>query len=93
MTPFELAFDGGTRSSLEQLFPLEKLVCKAQMRLDDDIETTCPHKAVCPGKGHVHGAHDLGDANGGTAGDAYPAMNKGRCSPFAASICSGAQED
>lgn len=62
-------------SNLQRLLPLQQLVAKAQMRLDDDIEAPRAHEAVGAWVGEVEGAHDFGDADGCAAGDADAAVD------------------
>lgn len=46
------------------------------MRLDDDVETTSAHIAVCAGEGEGEGGHDFCNADSGGAGDADAAVDE-----------------
>ena len=56
------------------------------MRLDDDIQTPRSNEAVRAWERQAELVHDLGDADGGGAGDADAAVDEGCRAVFAASF-------
>lgn len=74
-------------AAAEQLLPLEQLVHKAEVGLDDDVEAAGADEAVGARKRETAAAHDLGDADGGAARDADAAVHERRGAPFAPAVC------
>ena len=72
----------------QELLPLEQLVGKSQVRLDDDVQPSRAHEAVGSREGHVILPHDFGDANGSAPGNADSAVHQGGCAVAPTAICS-----
>lgn len=61
---------------LQKLFPFEELVCESQVRLNDDIQTSSPNKAICSWERKIQFAHHLSDADRGTSRNTHATMDQ-----------------
>ena len=57
------------------------------MRLDDDIQPTRTHEAVCAWECQAELVHDFGDADGRGTGDTHAAVDQSGGTIAAASFC------
>lgn len=96
LTPFEFPLASPCRAVFifgrvlvcpKELFPLQELICKPQVRLDDDIEPSGTDKAIRPGEGQAKLSHHLSNTNCGAAGNANSAVYESGRSIASTAVC------